>query len=95
MLVKIILERKIKLGKEEEFKRLMRELFTGAIHAPGFISGETMQCIEDHSVHVTIGTWKSIDSWNKWINSPERKTVQHKLDQVLAEPAKVTHCHYE
>ena len=95
MLVKIILERKIKTGKEEEFKRLMRELFTGAIHAKGFISGETMQSIEDPTFHLTIGTWKSVDDWNNWINSKDRKSVQQKLDQVLAEPAKITPCHYE
>jgi quinol monooxygenase YgiN len=95
MMVKILIQRKIKPGKEEEFKRLVRELFMGAIHAEGFISGETMQSIDDSTLHMTIGTWRSIKHWNDWISSSDRRKSQEKLDQVLAEPMKITPFHYE
>lgn len=92
---KILIQRTIKPGKEEEFKQLMRELRTRAMHAEGFISGETLQSVDDPKLHVTISTWKNITFWNNWVNSTERKETQDKLDKVLAEPTKMTPFHYE
>jgi heme oxygenase (mycobilin-producing) len=95
MMVKIFIQRKVKAGKEEDFKKIVRELFTGAIHARGFVSGETLKSIEKPAIHLTIGTWKNLSDWDNWINSPARKKVQEKLDQVLAEPATMIPFQYE
>ncbi len=94
-LTKILIQRKIKAGAEEEFKRLMREVLSSAAHADGFISGETLQSIDDPTVHVTISQWNDMSSWNAWINSPERKKKQEKYDKILAEPMKIMALHYE
>ncbi|MBN1615279.1 MAG: antibiotic biosynthesis monooxygenase [Deltaproteobacteria bacterium] len=94
-LVKIIIERKIKPGAEEEFKKLMREVLSGAAHADGFISGETLQSLDDPTLHVTISQWKEMASWNAWINSAERRKKQEAYDKILAEPMKVKALHYE
>jgi len=42
-----------------------------------------------------ISTWKSLEDWNHWANSPERKAFQQKTDALLEEPTKVTPCQYE
>jgi len=94
-ITKILIQRKIKPGTEAEFKRLMREVFSGAAHADGFISGETLQSLDDPAVHVTISQWKDMSSWNAWINSAERKKKQEEYDKILAEPMKITALHYE
>lgn len=94
-LTKVLIERKIKPGMEAEFKKLMREVLSGAAHTHGFISGETLQSVNDPTVHVTISQWKDLSSWNDWINSPERKKKQEEFDQVLSVPMKVTALHYE
>jgi heme oxygenase (mycobilin-producing) len=95
MLVKVLIKRKIIPGQEVKFKRILRELFTNAIHAEGFISGETMQSTEDPAVHLTIGTWRSLSQWNNWFNSPERKKANEVLDSILSEPVKISAFHYE
>ncbi len=95
MIVKIFIQSKSDPAKEKEFKQLLQELRTKAMEVKGFISGETMQSIEDPTVHLTIGTWRSITNWNKWLNSPERKVIQEKFNQVLVEPVKMTLYHYE
>ncbi|MDO8724036.1 MAG: antibiotic biosynthesis monooxygenase family protein, partial [Syntrophales bacterium] len=95
MIVKIFIQSKSNPAKEKEFKQLLQELRIKAMQAEGFISGETMQSVEDPSVHLTIGTWKSITNWNSWINSPESKAIQDKFSQVLIEPVKMTLYHYE
>jgi len=94
-LTKVLIHRKIKPGTQEAFKKLMREVLSGAAHADGFISGETLQSMDDPTVHVTISQWKDISFWNAWIDSPERKKKQEEYDKILAEPMKVTALHYE
>ncbi len=92
---KILIERRIKTGNEREFKRLMREVLFIAAHAHGFISGETLQSVDDPNVHVTISQWKDMSSWNSWIESAERKKKQEEYDKILAEPMKITALQYE
>ena len=94
-LIKVLIERKIKPGAEEEFKKIMRDVLSRAAHADGFISGETLQTIDDPTVHVTISQWKDLPSWNAWINSAERKKKQEEFDKVLSEPMKVKALRYE
>ncbi|MDX9745251.1 MAG: antibiotic biosynthesis monooxygenase family protein [Syntrophales bacterium] len=94
-LTKVLIERKVKPGQEQAFKKLMREVLSGAAHTHGFISGETLQSLSDPSVHVTISLWKDLSSWQDWINSPPRKKIQEEYDKALAEPMKVTTFHYE
>ncbi|MDP2268618.1 MAG: antibiotic biosynthesis monooxygenase family protein [Deltaproteobacteria bacterium] len=95
MIVKIIIQSKSDPAQEKEFKRLLQELRNKAMQAEGFISGETMQLIEDPSSHLTIGTWRSITNLNDWLNSAERKVIQDKFSQVLVEPVKITLYHCE
>lgn len=95
MAVKILIQRKVKLGEEEKLNEIVRELRSKAMHAEGFISGETLRAIEDPSVHLVISTWKTIEAWNVWINAPERKAIQAKMDAVLVEPTTMAPYQYE
>lgn len=95
MAIKILIQRKIIPGKLTELGDAVRELRSKALHAPGFISGETLQSVEDPSVHLVISTWKSIEDWNNWVNTPERQAFQKRIDGILAEPAKIRTYQYE
>jgi len=95
MAVKILIQRKVKRGKEEELNEIVRELRSKAMYAEGFISGETLQSIDDPSVHLVISTWKSIGAWNKWLKGTYRKEVKKKIKEVLAGPEKMTPFQYE
>jgi heme-degrading monooxygenase HmoA len=95
MAVKILIQRKIKPGNEKELTKAVRELRSKAVHARGYVSGETLCSIEDPSVHLVISTWKSIEDWNNWFNTPERKAFQEKIDTILEEPTKIAPYEYE
>ena len=95
MVVKILIHRKIKPGREKDFSEAVRELRSKAIHAQGYISAETLRSVEDPSVHLVISTWKNIEDWNNWMNTPERKAFQQKIDTILEEPTKITPYEYE
>ena len=92
--IKIIIERKIKPGSEEKFRKLMQEVLSRAVHADGFISGETLQGVDDPTIYVTISQWKDMSFWNAWINSAERKERQIEYDKILSEPTKITALRY-
>ena len=95
MAVKILIQRKVRPGRENEFGEALRKLRSKAIHAQGYISGETLHSVEEPSLHLVISTWKSLEDWNRWANSPERKAFGENTDAMLQEPAKVTPYQYE
>jgi heme-degrading monooxygenase HmoA len=44
---------------------------------------------------LVISTWKSLEDWNNWFNTPERKAFQQKTDAILEEATKITAYEYE
>jgi len=95
MAVKILIQRKVKPGKEEALNDIVRELRSKAMYAEGFISGETLQSMANPSMHLVISTWKSIGAWNKWLKGTYRKEIKKKMKEVLVGPEKMTPYQYE
>ncbi len=95
MAVKILIQRKIRPGKENEFAKALRGLRSKAVHARGYISGEILRSIGEPSLHLVISTWNSLEDWNRWANSLERKAFQSQTDAMLEGPTKVTPYQYE
>jgi heme-degrading monooxygenase HmoA len=83
MAVKVIIERRVTKGMDTDLANLMRDFRAKAMFAKGYISGETLRSHEDPSLYVTISTWKSYEDWKAWVESPERKEMQSKIDTVL------------
>ena len=66
MQAKIIIKRKFRKGKQREILALLRELRSGALQQPGYISGETLSSSEDPQTLVVIGSWQNMESWIDW-----------------------------
>ena len=88
MAVRIIVERKIKKGKEVELGKLLLELRSRAIKQKGYITGETLRDYDDPSTHIVISTWESVEDWKAWSNRGKRMEVQSKIEELLSEPSK-------
>ena len=95
MAVKVLIQRKVKPGKEVAFNEIVRELRHKAMYAEGFISGETLRSIQYPSMHLVISTWKSIGAYNKWLKGTYRKEIKKKMKEVLVGPEKITPYQYE
>lgn len=95
MAIKVLIQRKIQAGKESELGQAIREVRSKAVHAPGFISGETLRSLSDPSVHLVISTWKTVEDWINWADTPERQEFQKRIDRVLTEPATIGLYQYE
>ena len=95
MAVKILIHRKVKPGKEKELSAAVRNLRSQIVHAGGYISGETLRSIEDSSRYLVISTWRSLEDWKRWADSPDRKAFQRKTEPMLEEPTQITSYEYE
>ena len=80
MNAKILIKRKFKKGKQKEIIALLRELRSGALHQPGYISGETLTSNEDPQTMMVIGTWQNMESWNNWKRNSTRQTLEQMLE---------------
>jgi heme-degrading monooxygenase HmoA len=88
MAVRIIIDRKVKKGKESDFSKLLRELRSKAIPSKGYISGETLRSLDDSCNYIVITTWQSVDEWKRWEKDPERKKIHAKIEKLMARPTK-------
>jgi len=81
MHAKILIKRKFKKGKEQEITAMLRELRSGALHQPGYISGETLTSIQNPHTMVVISTWQDIESWHNWKRNNTRQTLEQMLEK--------------
>jgi antibiotic biosynthesis monooxygenase (ABM) superfamily enzyme len=88
-MVKVIVERKVKKGKEAQLMELLREVKSAATLYPGYISGETMTSIDDPSLFLVIANFTDLESFKKWRDNPARLKVTAKIDALLEYPAKI------
>jgi heme-degrading monooxygenase HmoA len=54
---------------------------------PGYISGETLKCIDRPGEYLVISTWDSLDDWQKWLNSQDRKILENKIESITGSTA--------
>ena len=94
-IVRVIIERRCRPGKEADLERLLVELRTRAIRQPGYVSGETLRghtlrTVGDSSLWLVISTWADAGAWQKWEMMPERLEIESKIEPLLVVPAEVT-----
>ena len=80
MQAKIIIKRKFVKGRQREILALLRELRSGALQQPGYISGETLSDPQDPQTLVVIGSWQDMESWITWKENDTRKTLEKMLE---------------
>ncbi len=90
MAIRVIIERKVEPGNELRVNDLLIKLRSKAMHAPGYISGETLRSLDDPNKFIVISTWNSLEEWKAWDNSEERKALQAEIDRLLEHPSRTT-----
>jgi heme-degrading monooxygenase HmoA len=90
MAVKILIKRSIGQEVVPVIRPLIVELRAHAMRQPGYINGETLKCIDRPGEYLVISTWQSLDDWNKWLNSQERKILEDKIDSITGKATEYT-----
>ena len=89
-MVRVIIERHCRPGKEAEVENLLMNLRTTATRQHGYVSGETLQSVDDPTLWLVISTWADIDHWTMWQTNHERREIENKMKPLLAAPEKVS-----
>ncbi len=63
MAIKVIIERKSIPGNEPQLNELLMQLRSKAMHAKGYITGETLRSVDDSHFCIVISTWDNLDCW--------------------------------
>ena len=87
MAIRILIERKIDPENEIALSSLLMKLRSRAMHAKGYISGETLRSLKDPNEYLVISTWNSLDDWRRWEAEKERQEIQSQIDSLLRAPA--------
>jgi len=85
MTVKVFIKRKSQEKNTVELTLLLSKLRALALRQPGYISGETFHRLDKKDECMVIGTWRSLEAWNRWVNNPQRIEVQAEIDRLLGE----------
>ncbi len=64
---------------------LLKKLRFKAMNHDGYISGETLISTDDHQEIMVISTWRSLEDWNSWKESKERKAIDAQLEKIQVE----------
>ena len=58
-----------------------------ALAQPGYISGETLKCIDPtgDDEYLVRSTWRSVEDWKTWLHSETRTVIQSEIDAITGE----------
>ena len=95
MAVQVLIKRKFVKEKAEAISPLMVELRSLAQAQQGYISSESLKCIDPpgEDEYLIRSTWNSIEEWKRWLNSEERTAIQRQIDAITGEETQ--YCVYE
>lgn len=84
MPIKVFIKRKIPEDKSsrKELFRCIKQIRRSVPQQAGYISGEYLKSIDDKHEMVTISTWFSVEDWQTWFESQERKEIQSAIDDI-------------
>jgi heme-degrading monooxygenase HmoA len=71
--------------KAAKLAPLIVKLRSRATVQPGYITGRTFRCLDCSGEVLVISTWNSLEDWNNWLNSEERRLLQDQVDTLLGE----------
>ena len=89
-MIRVIIERHCKPGKEAEMEGLLMEARAKGMNQLGYISGETLRSVDNPSLWLVISTWVDADLWKVWETMPERLQINSTIEPLLIAPEKVS-----
>lgn len=84
-MIKIIIERKIMPGLEEEYEQAAREAMRVSLGARGFVGGETLVEMGHSDRRLMITKWRDLRAWKEWHSSEARAAAMQRILPLLTE----------
>jgi heme-degrading monooxygenase HmoA len=85
MSVQVMSIRKFQIDEIEKLISLLAELSSHSKEQPGYISRETLRSLENPEEYLVRCQWETVEDWDKWLHSKERRDIQGKIDSIIGE----------
>jgi heme-degrading monooxygenase HmoA len=84
MSVQVLIRRQFIKEKAREVAPLMVKLRSLARSQPGYISSESLRCIDppDEKEYLVRSSWNSLEDWQNWRHSETRQAIQRQIDAI-------------
>lgn len=89
-MIHVHIERRIAEGLETAYRNHLKNLLSNVADAEGYLGGESLWDLQDSSHQMIISQWRSLDDWNNWLFSTERKQVNDAIRPFLVGHEKIT-----
>ncbi|MFW2368974.1 MAG: antibiotic biosynthesis monooxygenase family protein [Desulforhopalus sp.] len=85
MTVKILIKRAVTESSFEGLDNLLRRMRSVCLMQPGYILGQTLKRLDKPGEFLVVSVWESLEDWENWFNSSERREIQVEIDHLLGE----------
>ena len=85
MSVHVMSIRKFQIEETEKLISLLAELSSHLKEQPGYISRETLRSLDNPGEYLVKCEWETVEYWDKWLHSKERRDIQGKIDSLIGE----------
>lgn len=82
MAIKVLIKRQCPKDQERELFRCIKEIRRQVPLQPGYISGEYLKSLGESSEITAISSWYTLEAWQAWYGSQERKDIQSRIDAI-------------
>ena len=82
MAIKVLIKRTFSKDQQKELFHWIRKIRVQVPLQPGYISSEYLKSIDPAEEMVAISSWSSIEDWQTWFESKERKEIQSNIDAI-------------
>jgi quinol monooxygenase YgiN len=88
MQITVMITWKLKQESAPQCYKVIFDLRASAMRQPGYLSSETLQGNDDPLKITVLSKWENVESWNKWMENPERQSIADQVKDCLAEPTR-------
>lgn len=85
MAIEVIIKRKLVINKPQDLIPLLSDLRSLAMEQSGYLSSETLRSIENPDEYMVVSKWETVDDWERWYKSKERREIQGQVDSIIGE----------
>ena len=89
-MIRVLIERKIAQGLEHYYDCTVKRTISQVVRAPGCITGESLKDPSNPGRRIIMSKWESLEDWETWLHSAERKHVVTELAPLLEGSERIT-----
>ncbi len=89
-MIKVIIDRQVADDLLSYYKAASLRTLQSAMQSKGFISGESLEDLNDPNHQIVIASYRTAADWFHWLNSNERKLMMETLAPLLMQEERVT-----